>query len=376
MSITSPCLGIHRRITLSQFRLETEKKAILKILLILSKVQSVLANMIEVIFTLDYEIYGNGEGFLRELVYEPAAKLMEVFNKFENRFVAFVEAAELEKIKEHRSDKAIDQVRGQIEDLYKHGFEIGLHIHPQWYNAQRENGKWALDYSEYNLCVLPRERIRQIVDKSIGFLRNVLGDSVFKPLSFRAGNWLFQPALPVAGVLAEHGVRVDSSVFKGGLQRQQGLDYRRALKNGYFWRFATEVNVEDTQGTLLELPIYTQMVPFWKMATGKRIGLQQKSGGRVKSGKGRFSRLTDFLRFRYPQKLDFCRMTKDELTSMMDRVLEEDQASPTEYRPIVAIGHTKDLVDTETVEAFLSYLDKKKIPVTTFEKIYPKVAQG
>jgi len=118
------------------------------------------------------------------------------------------------------------------------------------------------------------------------------------------------------------------------------------------------------------------MVPFWKMATGKRIGLQQKSGGRVKSGKGRFSRLTDFLRFRYPQKLDFCRMTKDELTSMMDRVLEEDQASPTEYRPIVAIGHTKDLVDTETVEAFLSYLDKKKIPVTTFEKIYPKVAQG
>ena len=54
--------------------------------------------MIECIFTIDYEIYGNGEGSLRELVYEPAEKLKDIFLKHNVRFVNFVEAAEFEMI--------------------------------------------------------------------------------------------------------------------------------------------------------------------------------------------------------------------------------------------------------------------------------------
>jgi hypothetical protein len=65
-------------------------------------------------------------------------------------------------------------------------------------------------------------------------------------------------------------------------------------------------------------------------------------------------------------------MTIDELTRMVNTVIREDQQDPTSFRPIVAIGHTKDLTDFETVEYFLSYLDKKGIVVTTFEKIYHK----
>ena len=51
--------------------------------------------MIECIFTIDYEIYGNGQGSLQELVYEPARRLMDIFQRADARFVAFVEAAEL-----------------------------------------------------------------------------------------------------------------------------------------------------------------------------------------------------------------------------------------------------------------------------------------
>jgi hypothetical protein len=35
--------------------------------------------MIECIFTIDYEIYGNGEGSLVELLHEPAEKLRTLF---------------------------------------------------------------------------------------------------------------------------------------------------------------------------------------------------------------------------------------------------------------------------------------------------------
>jgi hypothetical protein len=63
-------------------------------------------------------------------------------------------------------------------------------------------------------------------------------------------------------------------------------------------------------------------------------------------------------------------MTINELTRMMDTIIQEDQQNPTLFRPIVAIGHTKDLVDFQTVESFLPYLRKKGIKVTTFEGVY------
>ena len=326
--------------------------------------------MIECIFTIDYEIYGNGEGSLKDLVYEPAEMLMAVFRRWNVRFVPFVEVAELEIIEFETKDRTIELLKHQIRKFHKEGFEIGLHMHPQWYNARYDNKKWLMDYSEYNLCTLSRERMAQIVERGISYLRNVLGESDFTPLSFRAGNWLFQPAHVAANVLAEHGIKVDSSVFKGGFQHRHKLDYRRALKNGLFWRFTVDANTSDPKGVLLELPIYTKMVPFWKKLTGKRIGMEKNISSATPTGKKRLGRIQDFLRFRYPLKFDFCRMNYDELTDMIDALIRIDQKDPTSLRPIVAIGHTKELVDFKTVDTFLSFLSKKRIAVSTFKDIY------
>jgi len=326
--------------------------------------------MIECIFTIDYEIYGNGEGSLKDLIYEPAERLMAIFHKWNARFVAFVEVAELEMIEAEGENQTIDLIKRQIRYFHDEGFELGLHLHPQWYNAKLENGRWFLDYGEYNLCTLSRERIVQIVDRSLAYFRNVLGKSNFTPRSFRAGNWLFQPTETASSVLAEKGIKIDSSLFKGGMQHYHGLDYRPALKNGYCWRFQNDINTPDPTGTLLEIPIYTVMVPTWNMLTAKRIGLARKSFSTYNSSRQRMTRLRDILRLSYPLKLDFCRLTIDKLTSMMDGIIREDHDDPTSFRPVVAIGHTKDLVDFTTVEAFLSYLSRKGIMTSTFEKVY------
>jgi hypothetical protein len=326
--------------------------------------------MIGFIFTIDYEIYGTGEGSLKELIYDPAAKLIDIFLKHNARFVPFVEVAELELIEVNTADPIIKSVKQQIRDFHNNGFELGLHLHPQWYNGRYENGKWLLDYSEYNLCTLSRERIAQIVDRSINYLRQLLGVADFTPLSFRAGNWLLQPTEMAAEVLAERGIKVDSSVFKGGLQYEHKLDYRAALRNGHYWEFKEDVNIPHPNGNLLELPIYSQMVPIWKMFTAKRIGLQRKAPSSVQTGRKNLNRFLDKLRFLYPLKLDFCRMTADEFSTMIDMVIKEDQESPAVFRPIVAIGHTKDLVDFETVESVLSYLNRADISLTTFSNAY------
>jgi hypothetical protein len=327
--------------------------------------------MIECIFTIDYEIYGNGEGSLKELVYEPAQRLMEIFLKRDVRCVIFVEVAELEMIEKRGTDRAIDLVKQQVRNFRKEGFELGLHLHPQWYNASNEDGRWFLDNGEYNLCTLRKERIEQIVKQAIAYMRDLLGEPEFTPISFRAGNWLFQPTQPAAEVLASQGIKIDSSLFKGGLQHKHRLDYRRAPKKKDYWTFSDRVDVPDHEGALLELPIYTQMVPFWKMATSKRVGMQRKSvvPGAGKSGR-LLHRLPDYLRFLYPLKLDFCRMTLDEIVCMFERIIRKDRLDPSTYIPVVAIGHTKDLVDFATVESFLNFLNHERIEIRTFEDVY------
>jgi hypothetical protein len=214
--------------------------------------------------------------------------------------------------------------------------------------------------------------VAELVDRGIEYLRRVLEAPGFTPLSFRAGNWLFQPTQPAAGILAGRGVSIDSSLFKGGLLHNHGLDYRPSLANGSFWRFSTDVNTPDPEGMLLELPIFVRMVPSWRMLTAKRVtfGSPLRSSGR--SASRRLNRVKDLLRLQYPLKLDFCRMTLKEMTTAFDAIRRRDGTAGA-VEPVVAIGHSKDLVDLGAVAGFLSYLQANHIPVSTFASVYPRL---
>jgi hypothetical protein len=330
--------------------------------------------MIECIFTLDYEIFGNGQGSLKDFVYQPAERLAALFRKRHARFVVFVEVAELEAIEKKQTDPFVDQVKAQVRAFYNEGFEIGLHVHSWWCNASYENGTWKLDYSEYNMCTLAEERITSIIDGSINYLRAILEKPDFSPISYRSGHLLFQPTAAMARVLERRGIRVDSSLYRGGLWREHRQDYREVASDRYCWRFSDDVVVPDPQGALLEVPIYTEMVPIWKMLTGKRVGLRRKvaSVSKGRPGAPNPRRFLDRLRLFHPLKLDFCSMTMEELTRMVDSVIDDDRRTPSIYRPVVAIGHTKDLVDFKTVERFLGYLQDHGIEMTTFEQLYER----
>lgn len=328
--------------------------------------------MIEFIFTIDYEIYGNGSGSLRELVYEPIRKLIPIFKKWKSKFVVFAEAVEFLKMEEYRSDRDIEAVRSQLCCLQEDGFEIGLHLHPWWAKARFENKAWHLDYSERNICELPEKRITEIVNSAIDYLRCVLGDSGFELISFRGGLWLMQPTKLMANVLSKHGIKIDSSVFKGGRIHDIGLDYRPSLRNGHCWRFTNDINQPDINGVLLEVPIYTEMVPFWKMLGKKRLVIQKKAPSVGNAGPLP-NRLRDFLRLRYPRKFDFCRMQFYEMKSVIDRVIQEDKLNPQICKYIVAIGHSKDLVDIDSISRLLSYLSLNSIVVIGFENVLQKL---
>jgi peptidoglycan/xylan/chitin deacetylase (PgdA/CDA1 family) len=325
--------------------------------------------MTECIFTLDYEVYGNGVGALRDLVLEPTRQLAKVFQEFGAPFVVFVEAVEFAKMEEAQSDPDTAEVRAQLRELRAAGHEIALHLHPWWANARYEGGRWHLDWSERSIGTLEAARVEAIVSEAVRYLRDALGDPSFTPISFRSGLWVMQPTSVIANVLARHGVRVDSSVFKGGRIHGLGLDYRPAIANDGFWRFANDVNAPDPGGVLWEIPIHTQLVPFWQMLGRKRLRLQDKTSN-ASQGSPLPRRLRDFLRFRYPRKLDFCRMTFDEMRESLEEVLEQHQEQPGERNLVVAIGHSKDFMDSDAVRRLLGFLQRRSVPVTTFSRLF------
>jgi len=122
--------------------------------------------MIECIFTLDYEIYGNGQGSLRDVVLDPTQRLAEVFQEFDAPFVVFAEAVEFARMEEAQSDPDTAGVRAQLRELRAAGHEIALHLHPWWARARHEDGRWLLDWSERNICALHPERVAALIATS------------------------------------------------------------------------------------------------------------------------------------------------------------------------------------------------------------------
>src|SRR5262249_23718437 len=156
------------------------------------------------------------------------------------------------------------------------------------------------------------------------------------------------------------------SVFKGGVQHAVRLDYRRAARHGHYWRFGADVTESDPAGNWLEIPVHAEMGPFWRTVTARRVRLQAPGARGGRNAPSRVGRIREYLRFRYPMKLDFCRMTARELTSMMLRILDADRRDPGTPRPVVAIGHTKDPIDLDAVDAFLAFLARRDVRVSTF----------
>jgi len=324
--------------------------------------------MIECVFTLDYEVYGNGDGSLRDLVLDPTQRLADIFQEFGAPFVVFAEAVEFAKMEEAKSDPDTARVRAHMRELRAAGHEIALHLHPWWANARYADGRWRMDWSERNIGTLEPDRMEAIVSGAIRYLREALDDPRFTPLSFRAGQWAIQPTPVIANVLVRHGIRVDSSLFKGGRVRGLGLDYRPALGNDGFWRFGNDVNVPDPYGILWEIPIHTQLVPLWQMLGRKRLKLQSRSRS-ASQGTPLSHYWLDFFRFRYPRKLDFCRMTFEEMREATEAVLKNRQERQEDRSVMVAIGHSKDFVDSEAVRRFLTFLRERSVPVTTFARL-------
>ena len=320
--------------------------------------------MLKTIFTLDYEIHGNGDGSPRALMVEPTARLLRLFENYGARLTIMADVAEILKFREYAKVHGMDdysyvRIVDQLREAVRCGHDVQMHIHSSYFNARHEQGCWKQDWSEYDFAGLRRERMREVVRLGKDFLESLLRPvrEDYRCFVFRAANWSVSPSKNVVRALVENGIKIDTSVFKHG--RREGLvnfDYAGACSEMIPWAAdENDICASSENGKLMEFPIYSESRWLGAFVTPQRIyraliGRLHKLSGHIGAspaapagaGKSRRNGMgkLDWLARRHAWKADFNQCSGRQLIRALERA-EARYGSESADLPFVLIGHSK-----------------------------------
>lgn len=329
------------------------------------------------IFTLDYEIHGNGEGDPYTLMIEPTYRLMNLLEKYNAKLTIMADVAEILCFKKYFDNNREDkyyycEIEKQLREAIHRGHDVQLHIHSSYFKASYEKGKWKQYMEEYNMANLPLERIHEMVNQSIEYLNNLL-----KPINpdyvcsvFRAANWSMMPTYNIYRALVNNDIKIDTSVYKGGCQGGNvNYDYRLAYSNLFPYPASVEnINFKDDKGLLMEYPIYTEMRYFFsfislirlfrmvrsKFHKHKKVNTISNLSIPINNNDNRKLTFYSFFR-KSPWKFDFNQATGRQMINAAKRIMKIN--SDKSVINIVLIGHSKTFIlyNEKTLEKFLRF---------------------
>jgi hypothetical protein len=181
----------------------------------------------------DWELRGNGSGDIEQLQFHPMRRLVDIYNKHGIRASFNAELMQQLTFRKHQDQNpqlkeladAWDEI---IRQTFRQGYDIQLHIHPQWHDAQYENGRWHLT-ADWSLLNHDPNSVYQMMAAGKEYLESLLRPigSHYRCISFRAGSWCIAPSAYLLNHLAQLGIVFDMSIV-GGLSfdtRNIKLDY-------------------------------------------------------------------------------------------------------------------------------------------------------
>lgn len=234
----------------------------------------------KVLLTLDYEVFfGPRAGSVEKTMLEPTEALRTVAQRTGAKMCFFIDAGFLWRLRVASANSVALQkdylaIRRQLDALLSEGHEIQLHVHPHWEDSSWKDGEWHINIDRYKLHDFSQSEIAEILIRYHAELTNIAGaENVF---AFRAGGWVIQPFEKLSDALWNLGIRLDSTVYRGGFEGSSthAYDFRVAPKLSR-WRFDNDPTLPDPTGRFLEVPIASlKLSPlfYWKLAMAKKLG--------------------------------------------------------------------------------------------------------
>jgi hypothetical protein len=335
----------------------------------------------KIVVSVDYEIFGNGTGDVRQHIIDPTERMAKLCEKYQAPLTVFFEMEEYLAFERHAPElrrawgyDGAALMRDQARDLVRRGHDLQLHLHPEWQGVKYADG-WPLN--ERHGTVDSLFETAEETTQYIGERQQALSALSGRPVRcYRAGAFSAQPGEKLITALSKNGFTLDSSVVHG-LQRNEehvALDYRNAPKGKTLWRVQEDVARETTSGPLWELPIGS--------VAGRRIN--QVTFGRLKA---KFSRnvpkerqkqmvkklgikrnpisLLRFLSQPVPLKFDYHNVTPGKLVNWIRNAPQPPAGLPD---IVVLIGHTKEHIDDAAFEKMLQLVAADpKLEIVSFD---------
>jgi len=226
-----------------------------------------------ILITLDYEVFlGKETGTVENCLIKPIQKLTAVAEKYNIKFILFVDATYILRLKQLMNCHArlkddYAKIRHHLKLLTSKGHDIQLHIHPHWMYSDYNGKTWIVDKTHYKLSDLPQKEAMQIFVDSKFILEDIIGYPV---TAYRAGGFSAQPFSLLKELFTQHHIKIDSSVFAKSRYYSlfQQYDYRE-IPNKTYYTFEDDLCIENPKGSFIELPLTTMKIsPFfyWRLA--------------------------------------------------------------------------------------------------------------
>lgn len=327
--------------------------------------------MLKVIFTLDYEIHGDGTGNPYRLMVEPTQRMMDEFERYGAKLTIMADVAEMLKFKQYARDTGHDDyydeaISGQLREAIRRGHDVQLHLHPSYFNAHHEKGRWIQDWAEYNLAALPKERVAELIRIGRRYLEELLipENASYRCTVFRAANWAVSPSENIIRALLENGFEMDTSVFKYGARKGLvSFDYSTAPSELVPWTVdEQDICRQSNTGRLIEAPIYCEqrwigafltLNRLYRAWVGRFHHIQEVNRG---GGDRAQQKLRGLLR-RHAWKADFNQCSGRQLIGALKRAASK-YGTGSQALPFVLIGHSKLFTrsNQRSLRPFLSFV--------------------
>jgi hypothetical protein len=184
--------------------------------------------------THDWELRGDGSGDIEQIQFAPLRQLLKIYAKFGARTTILPDVMQQLAFRrfegEHSELKPLaDSWDDQVREAFGQGHDIQLHLHPQWLQAEYENGRWHLN-GDWSILNYDRDSAFEMLAGAKKYLEDLLRpiDSKYRCLAFRAGALAAAPSNHLFKSLVELGVQLDVSIAGGVFVDNQTLqlDYR------------------------------------------------------------------------------------------------------------------------------------------------------
>lgn len=330
---------------------------------------------LQLIFTLDYELFGDGTGSVLHEQIKPTNQLLDIFDEYGAKLSIFFEYGQYlgyEKFASSSNQFESDNrlIREQLIDTLKRKHDIQFHYHPTWYNATYSNNKIELDTKMFDISDMKKEQIDKVVGSGKEFLEKLLKpiDSNYECNTFRAGAWSMRNSKKVLTIFKKHDFKCDTSVapYAKFSSSYGAFDYSDAQSSYEPWFIDIDSNSltkHSSKKEFLELPIYTKKssLAFLKYLNPHYLKSKKIISNfyKTKVSEAKMSKIDKIKKIlgRNYYMADFNTMDSKSLYKMIKEVIDVHKDS-NRVIPLVLIGHSKSSYFNDELHLLFQKLEK------------------